>query len=64
MPKARTFKTRVLERRINRFENACKALAFVGAAHPDEHEEIEAEHKAARTALWNYILENAGVSRD
>jgi hypothetical protein len=42
-------------RLINKFDEACQNLAFKGAAHPEEWEEIEQAHKRARDKLFTFI---------
>lgn len=57
MKKPRLFKSYILIRRINRLCEAAKEYAFIGAAHPDDHEDIEKEYRDARLALIDYIME-------
>lgn len=52
--KRRKAKTRRL---LKKFEDAVSNLAFKGAAHPADHEAIEAEYQRARKALLNHIDE-------
>ena len=44
-----------MSRAINRFSNAVREDAFIGAAHPDEHSEIIAELDAAKANLLRVI---------
>lgn len=57
MRKVRLFKSFVLMRRIDRLIEASKEHAFIGAAHPDDHEAIEKEFHEAKMALVDYIME-------
>lgn len=44
---------------INRFKNAVVEMAYLGAKHPDEHEEIEKEYKRSREILMKELMANA-----
>lgn len=52
--KTRKAKTRRL---LKRFEVASVNLGFIGASHPDDHDEIKAEYQRARKALLAHIDE-------
>jgi len=56
MPELFTF-SRKAKKLIEAFEQAVDALAFKGASHPDEHDEIDANYAEERNALEQYIAQ-------
>ncbi|UTC30056.1 hypothetical protein MAINES_00170 [Brevundimonas phage vB_BpoS-MaInes] len=46
-----------LRKLVKRFEDACYALAFAGAQHPDDRPILEQEHKEAKAGLLKYCEE-------
>lgn len=53
------FKSQVLMRRIDKFEAAVAAKAFIGTIErEDERAEIENDYRKARHQLISYILEH------
>lgn len=40
---------------VTRFENAVDALAFKGASHPDDHDEIERRYNMAKANLYRVL---------
>lgn len=53
----RTFKTVVLKRKIQKYEDAAVNLAFKSASDPETHDFIEKDYKQRKQELWDYILE-------
>lgn len=55
---AKTFKSSVLMRRLDKFAEAVRDQAFKGAAHPGDHAAIEKAVYDAKLKVVEYVFEH------